>query len=78
MWSRRMWDDENIPVSKIEREIEMTFRERREAGLTFVNVLRLLKKRGRAAVEGADTSELAQELMFELVSENPKGWEDID
>ena len=58
----------------------MNFRQRRKAGLTLVNVLRVLKKLEvtREDLVGVSAGELALEVAGAMLSENPQGWEDID
>jgi len=68
-------DTPELAPAKIRRGL--TFRQRRELGLTFRNVRRLLAEKQKAGeLEGRDTAELAVEVFNDLVTENPQAFSD--
>ena len=76
----RSFRAEAVFVPEPKEIVQMNRRQRRKMGLTFVGVLRALKngKWSQEDLEAADPTELALEVMGDLIQANPQAWENID
>ena len=67
----------SVVASGILREPRLTWRQRREMGLTFADVRKqLIAMHADGELEGLSATEVTAEVLVRLVSENPKAYKD--